>query len=76
MLKNYLGVLVQRLKDLALSLQWLGSLLWCTVYLWPGTFICCEQGQKKKKKLCLEPYSICLELVIPPGDFLKQMQFL
>ena len=70
MLKNYLGVLVQRLKDLALSLQWLGSLLWCQELSYAVS------KARKKKKLCLEPYSICLELVIPPGDFLKQMQSL
>ena len=46
MLKNYLGVLVQRLKDLALSLQWLGSLLWCQELSYAVS-----KARKKKKAL-------------------------
>ena len=31
--------LAQRVKDLALSLLWLGKLLWCRFDPWPGNFI-------------------------------------
>ena len=40
--------IVQQVKDLALSLQWLGSLLWHrTNSLWPGNF-CMLQAQPQK----------------------------
>jgi len=32
------SLMVQWVKDLALSLQWLGFLLWCGLVLWPGNF--------------------------------------
>ena len=47
--------MVQQVKDLALSLQWLGSLLWLGFYPWPGNFymLWTQQTppQKKIKKL-------------------------
>ena len=30
--------MVQQVKDLVLSLQWLRSLLWCRLDPWPGNF--------------------------------------
>ena len=32
------SLVVQRVKDLVLSLQWLGSLLWCGFHPWPRNF--------------------------------------
>ena len=40
---------VQRVKDLALSLQWLGSLLWHRFAPWPG-YLCTWWVWPKKKK--------------------------
>ena len=31
-------MVAQQVKDPALSLLWLGSLLWCRVHPWPGNF--------------------------------------
>ena len=42
--------MAQWVKDPALTLQWLGSLLWCEFHPWPRNFTCCRRGQKKKKK--------------------------
>ena len=39
---------MQQIKDLALSLKWLGLLLWRSFYPRHGNF--CNCGQKKKKK--------------------------
>ena len=40
-------------KDLALSLQWFGSLLWCRFYRWPGSLLWVhlnpKQNQNKNK---------------------------
>ena len=40
----------QWLKDLVLSLQQLGSLLWCGFHLWPGNFHILQAQPKKKKE--------------------------
>ena len=40
-------------KDPALSLLWLGSLLWCRFNPWPGNFHVPQVPQKRKKKKCL-----------------------
>ena len=40
----------QWLKDPALSLQWLGSLLWHGLDPWPGNFHMLKTGLKGKKK--------------------------
>ena len=37
----------QWVKDLALSLQQLGSLLWCGFDLWPGNFYVLQYGKNK-----------------------------
>ena len=37
-------------KDLALSLLWLRSLLWCGFDPWPGHFSMAQAQPKKKKK--------------------------
>ena len=42
--------MVQRVKDPALSLQWLGSLLWREFDPWPGKFYILRMKPKKKKK--------------------------
>ena len=44
------SLLAQRVKDPALSLQWLGLLLWCGSIPGPGTSLCHGWGQKGKKK--------------------------
>ena len=45
--------MTQRVKDLVLSLLWLGLLLWCGFNLWPGNFFMpWEQPKKKKIKVC------------------------
>ena len=43
-------VVAQRVKDPALSLQQLRSLLWHRFDPWPRTFKCCRCGQKKRKE--------------------------
>ena len=40
--------MVQRVKDLASSLQRLRLLLWCGFSPWPRSFLCCLIGQKNK----------------------------
>ena len=42
--------MAQQVKDPALSLQRLWSLLWCRLDPWPETSWCLGCGQKKKKK--------------------------
>ena len=42
--------MAQRVKDLALSLQWLRLLLWCGFDPWPWEFAHAENAGKKKKK--------------------------
>ena len=44
---EFVGALA--VKDLVLSLLWLGSLLWCRFDPWPGNF-CMQRAQPKKKK--------------------------
>ena len=42
--------MAQQVKDLAMSLQWLQSLVWHVFDPWPGNFYILWLGQKKKKK--------------------------
>ena len=42
--------MVQGVKNPALSLQWLGSLLWLRFDPWPGNFHMPQAQQKKRKK--------------------------
>ena len=42
--------MVQWLKDLALSMQWLGWLLWCEFGSRPGNLHMPQVWQKKKKR--------------------------
>jgi len=44
------SLVVQQVKDLALSLQWFGSLLWHEFDPWLGNFHMPWEWQKKKKK--------------------------
>ena len=44
------SLVVQQVKDPALSLQWFGSLLWCEFDTWPMNFHVPQVWQKKKKK--------------------------
>ena len=37
----------QQVKDLALSLQWLGLLLWCEFNPWPGAFLHAAESEKE-----------------------------
>ena len=39
--------MAQPVKEPALSLQWLRSMLWCGFNPWPGTSTGCGRGQKK-----------------------------
>lgn len=39
--------MAQWAEDLALSLRWLGSLLWQVFHSWPGNFHRCSQKKKK-----------------------------
>lgn len=48
--KNVLIGFLLWVKDPALTLQWLGSLLCGGVIPGPGTSKCCGQAKKKKKK--------------------------
>ena len=41
-------MVVQRIKDLALSLPWIESLLWCWFNPWPENF--CTVKEKKRRK--------------------------
>ena len=43
------SLVAQRVKDLALSLLWLGSLTWLGFDLWPGNF-CMPPVQPKNNK--------------------------
>ena len=43
------SLMVEQVKDLALSLLRLGSLLWCSFNPWPGNSEC--HGHRKKKIL-------------------------
>ena len=57
-IKKLLGwssAVAQRVKDLALSLQWLRSLLWCAFDPWPRNFCmpCVQSRQTKGKKKSL-----------------------
>ena len=40
--------MAQPVKEPALSLQWLRSMLWCGFNPWPGTSTGCGRGQKKQ----------------------------
>ena len=42
---------MHQVKDPVLSLQWLGSLLWCRFNPWPGNFHMPWAQPKKKKNL-------------------------
>ena len=48
--KRYFGV-AQQVKDRVLSVQWLGSLLWCRFSPWPGNFHVPWVWTKKKPKV-------------------------
>ena len=50
--------MAQQVKDLVLSLLWLGSLLWSAFYPWLGTSICwlCAPPPKKKITRCLNAW--------------------
>ena len=50
--------MVQWVKDPALSLQGLGSLLWCMFDPWPGKFHMPWEYKKKKKKEMKYEYSV------------------
>ena len=50
------GVKTQQVKDLALSLQHLGSLLWHEFNPWSGNFHMPQAGPKKKKNLYIHIY--------------------
>ena len=41
--------MLQQVKDLVLSLLWLGLLLWLRFDPWPETSMCCGHGQKKRR---------------------------
>ena len=43
--------MAQLVKDLALSLQWLGLMLWCGFDLWPRNVHVLQAQPKKKKEL-------------------------
>ena len=43
--------MAQQLKDLVLSLQHLGLLLWCRFNPWPRNFHMSQAWQKKKKEV-------------------------
>ena len=41
----------QKVKDLVLSMGWLGQLLWCGFNPWTGNFLMPKVWLKKKKKV-------------------------
>ena len=47
-MQNGSSLVTQWVKDLALSLMWLGSFLWCGFDPWPGNFCICRHGHKRK----------------------------
>ena len=54
--------MAQWVKDLALSLQWLGSLLWHELDPEPGNFHMLQaQPKKGKKKKLIILHSLCLD---------------
>ena len=60
--------MAQWVKDLALSLQWLGSLLWCRFDSWPwdwGLPSATGMAKKKKKK---ERNGSCKHQTVPSVD--------
>ena len=50
----------QGVKDLALSLQWLKSLLWLRFDPWLRISTCCGHGQKKKIQIIREEIKLSL----------------
>ena len=42
--------MAQWVTDLALSLQWFGSLVWLWLEPWPGTSTCCRGGKNRENK--------------------------
>ena len=48
------SLVAQQVKDLALLLLWLGSLLWHKFNHWPQNFCMLRVQQKKKKKKVVE----------------------
>ena len=58
---EFVGALA--VKDLVLSLLWLGSLLWCRFDPWPGNF-CMQRAQPKKKKKLKNAFLTYFQLVM------------
>ena len=54
--------MAQQVKDLALPLQWLGSLLWCGLEPWPGNFHLLQVWPKEKKMTCPDPLRVVTSL--------------
>ena len=54
----------QQVKDLALSLQWLWSLLWHSFYPWPRNFHMHSQNQKPKPKNPVSRWNQYLHLTL------------
>ena len=46
-------------KDLTLSLLWLGLLLWCRLVPWPRSSACHEPSQKRKRKMTASAFFLC-----------------
>ena len=54
--------MAQQVKDLALSLLWLGSWLWCGFYPLPGNFCILWGWPQKPKPKKQKPYSLFARL--------------
>ena len=48
--------MAQWVKDLVLSLQWLGSLLWCRFDPWPGSIHMLQSQPQTEKKIRFTVY--------------------
>ena len=46
--RNRSSLLTQQVKDPALSVLWLRSLVWCGLITSTGTYVCCRRSQKKR----------------------------
>ena len=73
------SLVAQRVKDLALSLLGLGSLLWCRFNPWPGNSrMLWVRPKKKKKRVSLIKPSILVKLERPPHctEYIKKVNLL
>ena len=83
--KIYTGILVQWVKDLTSSLQWLELVLWVGFDPWPKNFHIWQAWQKNKKERCIHLMFVAVLIAIAKtwrqpkgpstGEWIKRMCF-